>query len=316
MDVLLQDLPVADAKKLLASGAPVFLPVNPVEYHGPHLSLHNDRLISTGLARDVHARLPGGHPFVLAADLEVGVDPTPGPGTRFVPFPIVRDVVLEACRALHAMGARTVIAMTWHGAPLHCIAIEPGLEWLRSRGVVALNPFCLAMREQCRLEGARFARAFDHVADLELRAKMIESLRYDFHAGFFETSMTLHYAPHTVSKIHLDLPPCPPLVADKKTLGLARTAAAVGRIELADELAMVAHGLAWHALKPFPGYTGHPHLARAASGAIFAKEVADGYAALIGDVVAGRADAPAPPMQWIAKLTANGRFAPKLPSAK
>ena len=36
---------------LLATGAPVFLCVNPVEYHGPHLSLHNDRLISEGVAR-------------------------------------------------------------------------------------------------------------------------------------------------------------------------------------------------------------------------------------------------------------------------
>lgn len=161
MDVSLQDLPVADAKKLLASGAPVFLPINPVEYHGPHLSLHNDRLISSGLARDVHARIGKGHPFVLAADLEVGVDPTPGPGTRFVAFATVRELVLEACRALHALGAQTVIAMTWHGAPLHCIAIEPGLAWLRARGVKAMNPFCAAMREQCRLEGARFASAFE-----------------------------------------------------------------------------------------------------------------------------------------------------------
>ncbi len=305
---------MAEARKLLATGAPVFLPVNPVEYHGPHLSLHNDRLISTGLARDVHARIGGKHPFVLASDLEVGVDPTPGPGTRFVPFAVVRDVVLEACRGLHALGARTVIAMTWHGAPLHSTAIEPGLAWLRARGVVALNPFAAAMREQCKLEGARFARAFDHIEDRALRDEMIAGLRYDFHAGFFETSMTMHYAPHTVGAIHGDLPPCPPLVADRRTMRLARTAEALGQVDLAAELAMVAHGLAWHALNPFPGYTGRPHLARAESGAIFAKEVADGYATIIEDVAAGRAKPPAPPMKWVATLTANGRFAPKLPS--
>src|SRR5262245_42835306 len=135
-------MPHAEARAVLAKGAPVFLPVNPVEYHGPHLSLHNDRLIAVGLARDVHARLARPEwPFVLAADLEVGVDPTPGPGTRVTPFPLVRETVLRACKALHALGARTVVAMTWHGAPLHSIAIEPGLEWLRRRGVVALNPF-------------------------------------------------------------------------------------------------------------------------------------------------------------------------------
>ena len=32
----LLDLPHAKAQALLASGAPVYLLVNPVEYHGPH----------------------------------------------------------------------------------------------------------------------------------------------------------------------------------------------------------------------------------------------------------------------------------------
>lgn len=314
-EVLLDDLPVREARALLATGAPVWLPVNPVEYHGPHLSLHNDRLISIGLARDVHARLATEHPFVLASDLEVGVDPTPGPGTRTVPFATVREVVLEACRALHALGARTVIAMTWHGAPLHAIAIEPGLAWLRERGVVALDPFCAAMRELCSLDGRRFERAFDHVEDTALRARMIADLRKDFHAGFFETSMALHYAPHTVSRAHVDLPPCPDLVPDRRVMRLARGARAVGQRELAAELEMVAHGLGWHRLDPFPGYTGRPHLATRASGAIFAEEIARGYAALITDVIAGRTSAPRPPMQWIAALTANGHLAPRLPSA-
>ncbi|CAN5639445.1 hypothetical protein BH09MYX1_BH09MYX1_29970 [soil metagenome] len=188
----------------------------------------SDRLISVGLAKDVHALMPGNHPFVLASDLEMGVDPTPGPGTRFVPFDVVRDSVIEACRALHVLGARTVIAMTWHGAPLHAIAIEPGMAWLRERGVTALNPFCAAMRELCQLDGSRFEGAFDHIDDLALRREMIEDLRYDFHAGFFETSMAMHYAPHTVSPKHVDLPPCPTLVPDKKTMRLSLPRRSVG----------------------------------------------------------------------------------------
>ena len=39
-------MPHAEAREALATGAPVFLCVNPVEYHGPHLSLRQDnRLI-------------------------------------------------------------------------------------------------------------------------------------------------------------------------------------------------------------------------------------------------------------------------------
>ncbi len=305
-----------EARALLARGVRVWLPVNPVEYHGPHLSLHNDRLISLGLAREVHELLAAGRdePFVVAADLEVGVDPTPGPGTRHVPFAQVRELVLESCRALHALGARSVIAITWHGAPMHSLAIEPGLAWLREHGARALNPFNEAFRELCRLDARRFARAFDHIEDATDREHMIESLRYDFHAGFFETSMALHYAPASVSA-HRDVPPCLPIPPDPNLQRASRVARAIGRIELADELAMIAMALGWQSLSPFPGYTAQPHLARAESGAVFAAEIASGYAEIISDVLAGRRDAPAPPMRWIATLTANGRLAPKVKSA-
>ena len=33
----LLDLPHSRARSLLSRGAPVYLPVNPVEFHGPHL---------------------------------------------------------------------------------------------------------------------------------------------------------------------------------------------------------------------------------------------------------------------------------------
>lgn len=291
----------------------MFLPVNPVEYHGPHLSLHNDRLISEGLAAEVFARLAIEHadwPFLMASDLEMGVDPTPGPGTRETPFAMVREAVLDACQALRALGARSVVVMTWHGAPMHSLAIETGLAWLRSKDVPALNPFNEAFRELCRLDGTRFAEAFAHVEDAAERAAMMRDLRYDFHAGFFETSMSLHYAPASVSSSHRDLKPCAELVPDGRIESLATAAAAVGRTELAAELAMVGRGLAWKALDPFPGYTGKPHLARAASGAVFARVVSEGYAALIDDVIAGRRVAPAPPMRWVEALTLGGRLRP------
>jgi len=81
--ISLLDIPHQEARRLVKSGAPVYLTVNPVEYHGPHLSLHNDRLISIGLVREVHERLAEKHdwPLLLGADLEVGVEPCPGPGT-------------------------------------------------------------------------------------------------------------------------------------------------------------------------------------------------------------------------------------------
>src|SRR5437762_7047770 len=87
--VSLLDVPHQEARRLVRSGAPVYLTINPVEYHGPHLSLHNDRLVSRGLVRELHARLAARHPewpLLFGSDLEIGVEPCPGIGSRHTPF--------------------------------------------------------------------------------------------------------------------------------------------------------------------------------------------------------------------------------------
>ena len=79
--ISLLDLCPDDARAALATGAPVYLSINPVEYHGPHLSLHNDGLISAGLIGDLHGRLQKSHPdwpLLVAPDLEFAGRSEPG----------------------------------------------------------------------------------------------------------------------------------------------------------------------------------------------------------------------------------------------
>ncbi len=176
----LLDRPHAEARALLATGAPAFLFVNPVEFHGPHLPLHTDALISRGLARDLFARLLEHRPdwpFVGTSDLEVGVEPVPGPGSRPVPYSEVRARVVLACRALADLGAQRVVLMTFHGNPLHSIAMDAGVRYLAKRGVRALSPFNLLMRKMLEVEREELlthkAALADHVGD----PSVLEDLR-------------------------------------------------------------------------------------------------------------------------------------------
>jgi creatinine amidohydrolase len=308
--ISLLDIPHQEARRLAKSGAPVYLTVNPVEYHGPHLSLHNDRLISIGIVREVHEQLAKKHdwPLLLGADLEVGVEPCPGPGTRRTAFPVVRHLVLEACRAIAELGASKVILMTFHGAPLHNLAIEAGVELLRATGVRAVAPFNGLLNEMLFLDSSEFAGAFAHVADDAERAQMMTALANDFHAGFFETSMALHYAPESVAPDYTSLPPCPDVRPDG-TLALAsRLARSLGADKLSRELTFAAEGIGWNALRPFPGYTGRPHRATPQAGAVFAAEIVRRYVAGIEDVFAGRAESPPPIMRWVGTLSLGGRI--------
>ena len=305
------------ARALAQSGAPIYLPVNPVEYHGPHLSLRNDGLVSSGLIRDLGARLQKKHdwPILVAPDLEIGVEPSPGVGSRWTHLPVARTIVKEACRALAELGAKRVVLMTFHGAPLHALAIESGVGLLRDHGVKVLAPFNAILRELLGNAGADHAIAFRHIDDLAERKEMQDNLHRDFHAGFFETCVALHCAPESVDAKYTELPPCPPVTPNANWARASRAAERAGRHGLARELDLVAYAMGWHALDPFPGYTSRPSRATREAGDYFAKVIVDRYEKLAEDVLVGDAKSPEPILGWTGALTLSGRIVPPRKSA-
>jgi creatinine amidohydrolase len=304
----------AAAEKAMRGGALVCLPVNPIEYHGPHLSLRNDHLVSVGLMRDLHATLQAEHPceLLVAHDLDIGVEPAPGPGSVAVSFPEVTERVGEACRWLADHGARRVVLMTFHGSPLHNLALEAGVRLLRRRGIKVFSAFNLVLRELLGLEGARYAEGYAGIVDPVERAEMIRTMPQDFHGGFFETSMALHYAKGSVLPMHVRVPPCPPFAPQRLPLAASKVVRRLGFDTFANELALAADGLAWHALRPFPGYTGRPHRATAEAGAAFGKAMVSRYREVGRDVLFGTARSPRPIMRWMPLATLGGRLGPRV----
>jgi creatinine amidohydrolase len=309
--IRLLELPHARARRVLTSGAPVFVGVNPVEYHGPHLSLHNDACLARWFTTALHARLAQRHdwPLIVVEDLELGVQPTRGPGSRSLPFPVVRDAVVETVRALVELGARRVVLMSFHGDPLHAAALDAGVECARAAGAPALDPFNLVTRRLLDPPGDELDRAFDGLADSD-RARVRAALPLDFHAGFFETSLSLHCAPETVDPDHVELPPCPSVTRDPGMDRLAGLARASGRTTLARELDLVAWGLGWGRLDPHPGYTGEPGLARAESGAVFAEAILETYEETATAVLLEDDAPPRPILGWLRAATLGGRLHP------
>lgn len=302
--ISLFDLPHDEARRLLSSaGAPVYLFVNPVEYHGPHLPLHNDRIIAHGIARDLARALAArrGWPMIVAEDLEIGVEPTPGPGSRPTPFAEAREQIREACRALVELGARKVVLMTFHGAPLHAMALEAGVEECEALGARAVQPFNRVLRELVHLDDPTpYAEAVAGIADPRERARVLAALPHDFHAGFFETSLTLRYAPSSVSPRHRDLPDSPAPVPVPAIALAARAAKAAGRAELARELTFASIGRGWLAARPFLGYTSAPRHASPEAGAVFARIIVEKYLPLVENVLDGKERSPAPILRWTA----------------
>lgn len=307
--VRLAEIPHRDAQRHLADGATAWLFVNPVEYHGPHLSLHNDRVISHGLARRLHARLWPDAPLLVCDDLEVGVDPVPGPGSRAVPYATVRRLVVDAARAVSELGARRVVVMTFHGSPLHNLALQAGIDWLWAHGVPAVAPFHGLMEQLVEPTETMLDRAVAGVPP-DRREVARAELPHDYHAGTFETSLALWLAPETVSPAHRDLPDCPEVTPDPTLARASRVAAAMGKRRLSAELRLAARGLGWQKLRPFPGYTGRPAWATARIGEAFGELLVETFAHDATEVLAGRLPHPAPVMSWMPWATLGGRMTP------
>lgn len=307
--IRLLDLPHTEARRRLSEGAVAWITANPIEYHGPHLPLDTDRLQSLGWIEALHAALDEPGEPLLCADLPLGVEPAPGPGSQPVSYARLREAVTRAARSVEELGARRVVIVTFHGSPLHNLALHEVVVDLRRRGIAACAPFQEVVRlllEPLDLERARQAVAHLEEPDAE---RVLADLGRDFHAGFFETSLMLHWAPASVSPRHIELPPCPAVPRSRSMSALGRIAAAFGASGRAAELDFAAVALGWQSLRPFPGYTGHPALASADAGALFADLVVERSApptrlALAGEPVGG------PPLAWIGPLTAWGRLAP------
>ena len=311
IEVDLTQLPHSEISGVLRFGAPVYLLVNPIEFHGPHLPLKNDHLLSLAVAREIHhnlcEKLKQDWPFVLAAPMHAGVGPVPGAGSVAVSYLALKKLVIETCRSLEKLGASRVVVMTFHGDPLHNLALDAAVRDLHRRGIQAIAPFNALMNELLMYRPGQLARGFEPVVDPSVRHQLEVNMTGDLHAGFFETSLMLHFWPECVSPTYRDLLPCPAHQPSKVFSALSRIFLNLGFEKLAAELDLIAIGMAWLKLKECPGYTSSPHLANAASGKAFAEEVVRLFSEASELAFTEVGHSPEPILKWSTRVSLNGR---------
>jgi creatinine amidohydrolase len=306
----IDNTPLTEVRALAAQGVPAWLCVDPVEYHGPHLSILNDQLISDGLMRQCHAALQARHPdwpLVFAGQLGIGMDGTPGPGTVDVSH---RDLVRQtrgAGKRLVDLGFGRIVIMTFHGSPFHNAALWEVAEELRSQGIRVATPMNVITRRIMAPDPEEFAAVYQAVPDPADAARLRARAHEDFHSGFGETSLALHFVPETVVD-HQSVPPAPALPILPVWGALARAAEGLGKTVLAQELRFVGMGMAWFGLRPFPGYTCEPALASAEAGAIFAALIGARIVDEVEAVLVDGAPSLPPVMRWTSTLTLGGLY--------
>ena len=119
-------------------------------------------------------------------------------------------------------GAKRLVVMTFHGDPLHNIALDAAVQDAQARGIQAIAPFSALLHKILAYQSGEFDHCLQSIADPKTREYLSDHMVSDFHAGFFETSLMLHFWPEHVSPNYQKLAPCPEYKPSSAFLTLAK----------------------------------------------------------------------------------------------
>ena len=283
--------------------------VNPIEFHGTHLTLRNDYEISRGLTERLIGRLQKRIPNIEVSsvhDIQKGCDAAKGPGTEQTSLSELRQTILTTCEEIERSRPDFVLFMTFHGSPKHARAIQSGVSYFKRRGIPAYNPFNLMLKmvrdyHPSVADGVALLIPDRHFAE-EWQKRMPE----DFHGGLFETSVMLACDPTKVDPNYKNQPDCPqwkiPFVL-KSIIGLTRT---IGFDTFSRDLSLIADAVSWVRTEPYYGYTSAPRYATAEIGEFFIGKFMPDYEKYFLEILQGRGTSPKPVLQWTTLISPDG----------
>jgi len=260
MPVRMADMTVAEARRAIARGLGVILPVGVVEQHGYHLPLSTDIYNACELADRVSARTG----WLVAPPLNYNYSGGELPGTINVHPHVVSLFVAEICAGLARQGFENILVLLGHGGSesVRCIR-EGGEMFLRQNP--QFEEVCLSVVLPWEFS-ATWAQAFED---------------QDYHAAAVETSLMMYWQPALVrSRIATDSKAmCERLRRDPDQYQVRR--------KHVENECVVPHVRQAPAMRV--GVMGHPERASAKLGKKVCEEAVDGIAGLIRKIKRERA---------------------------
>lgn len=190
----------------------VFMPISPLEEHGPHLPLGVDAFLANFFTNQIIERLSVSQKdwhFVVMPTVFAGSDTLTYLGSIEIPQRVVYDLMYATARKLAKDGFTKIIAVSGHGGPKHIVALEEvaaRISW-RCRGtkmISATGPLLMDI-----VHGKHHAAILDKLKAHEGKAtdELAAAIHTDFHAGMIETSLMMLARPDLVNASYKELSP-------------------------------------------------------------------------------------------------------------
>jgi creatinine amidohydrolase len=173
-----------------------FLPMSPLEEHGPHLPIGTDLLTSIDAASEAIKILNSKKPklqFILLPDIPVGFCKfnTDFPGSISVSSKVVKEIVYSIGASLGAHGFKYLVICNYHMALSHLKGIHSAIKRLESKYDMSVIEPWSAYFYSGKIEKNEPKLGFDTSKEV--------------HGGFRETSLMKYQYPYLVDESYKDL---------------------------------------------------------------------------------------------------------------
>ena len=173
-----------------------FLPISPLEEHGPHLPIGTDLLIAKDVAIEAIKTLNRKNPegsYILLPAIPVGYCKfnTDFPGSISVGSKVIRNIVYSIGASLAEHGFKYLIICTHHMAIAHIKGIYSGMERV-------MNKYNIRIYEP-------WGPFFFNNEIKKREPKLDFDTSDEVHAGFRETSLMKYQYPYLVDESHKKL---------------------------------------------------------------------------------------------------------------
>ena len=176
-----------------------FIPISPIEEHGPHLPVgvdaFNAEFFSSSSAEKLNQLKPEWH-IVIHPLIPVGTQVFKHIGSIYIKQRIIRDLVAGVASALAIYDFRHFIVFSFHGGPRHMVALEEASKRVSKKYGVRMIPLTGALAEKFLTGG--FIPDFERELGRKFSDEERRYLKNDLHAGWWETSMMLRNHPDKV----------------------------------------------------------------------------------------------------------------------
>jgi creatinine amidohydrolase len=204
----LMDLNHPQLSELKRERTVIFIPISPIEEHGPHLPLGVDAFNARFFAGELAERLTEKRPdwtVVLTPLLPLGTNVFKYIGSIYIRQRAVRNVVMDFASSLARYGFSYFVVFSFHGGPGHIVALEEASRKVSKRFGVKMISLTGGLAYTFLTGG--FTPEIERYLSKPLTQEERELFKKDIHAGWWETAMMMKAKPNLVDECYKELEP-------------------------------------------------------------------------------------------------------------